>query len=157
MTTGGSDRVRALVVQKYLKPAVQAGKVRVSVSVKDLMRDLVANGFPVANTPQVCSAMRRKRFLRENGLEIEGIDGPPSKMSTTVVVRYRLAKPELFSGVAGLSPNDKQSKPTVESPEEWAHRMTGKLSGLMKDEIAALGGAEAYLRWARGYDEEDRP
>jgi hypothetical protein len=27
----------------------------------------------------------------------------------------------------------------------------------MKNEIAALGGGEAYLRWVRGYDEEDAP
>jgi hypothetical protein len=36
-----------------------------------------------------------------------------------------------------------------ETPEEWAHRMTGKLYGLLRDEIAAFGGGDAFLRWVR--------
>jgi bisphosphoglycerate-dependent phosphoglycerate mutase len=43
-----------------------------------------------------------------------------------------------------------------ESPEAWAHRATGKLFGLLKDEIAAAGGAEAFLRWVRS-DDVDHP
>ncbi len=51
-----------------------------------------------------------------------------------------------------------QNEPTVkggETPEEWAHRMTGKLFGLMKDEFAAFGGGEAFLRWVRSEDEDE--
>jgi hypothetical protein len=42
-----------------------------------------------------------------------------------------------------------------ETPEEWAHRMTGKLFGLMKDEFASFGGGEAVLRWVRSEDEDE--
>jgi hypothetical protein len=43
-----------------------------------------------------------------------------------------------------------------ETPEAWAHRATGKLFGLLGEEIAAAGGAEAFLRWVRS-DDEDAP
>jgi bisphosphoglycerate-dependent phosphoglycerate mutase len=89
-------------------------------------------------------------------LVIEGVDGPPKKLSTTVVVRYRVANPEANTGSTGLKEKLEQASP-VETPEEWALRVTGKLCGLMKDEIAAMGGGEAFLRWVRGYDEEDAP
>ena len=91
MNRGSSDQVRAIAKEKYVKPALDSGKTRFAVAVKDLWEDLVALGFPPANVPQVCTALRKKEFLRENGLEIEGIDGPPSKQSTTVVVRYRVS------------------------------------------------------------------
>jgi hypothetical protein len=44
---------------------------------------------------------------------------------------------------------------TEETPEEWAHRLTAQISGLLKEELAEYGGGEAFLRWVRGYDEED--
>src|SRR5579863_8226523 len=90
MNAGSSERVRRLASQRYVQPAMRAGKTRFSIAVKDLIKDLVADGFPAGNTPQVCTALRKKEFLRDHGLEIEGIDGPPSKMSTTVVYRYRV-------------------------------------------------------------------
>src|SRR5258708_1483349 len=93
MNLGLSDQVRALARAKYVHPAMLAGRRQFSIPVKDLLQALEADGFPGRNTPQVCSALQTSKFLRENGLEIEGVDGPPSKMSTTVVVRYRLAIP----------------------------------------------------------------
>lgn len=41
-----------------------------------------------------------------------------------------------------------------ETPEEWAHRLTGKLFGLLKEELAEYGGGEAFLRWVRSEDED---
>jgi hypothetical protein len=29
------------------------------------------------------------------------------------------------------------------------------MRGLLKDELAEYGGGEAFLRWVRGYDEEE--
>lgn len=156
MNHGLSDQVRAVALEKYVWPAIRAGKASFSVAVRDLMQDLQANGFPARNWPQVCTAIQAEKFLRAHGLEIEGVDGPPKKLSTTVVVRYRVANPETKFGSTGPQAKAEQAN-SEETPEEWAHRMTGKLFGLMKDEIAALGGGEAYLRWVRGYDEEDAP
>ncbi len=154
MNIGLSDQVRAMAKAKYVHPAILAGKKRFSIHVKDLMQDLQADGFPGRNTPQVCTALQTSRFLRENGLEIEGIDGPPSKMSTTVVVRYRVAEPGMRPDFKKNTPEDKRTEPDEEDPEAWALRLTEKLRGLLKEELAAYGGGEAFLRWVRGEDEE---
>jgi hypothetical protein len=151
MKQGSSEFVRAMVSEKHVLPALQDGKSHFTVAVKDVMAELVAHGFPAGNTPQVCTAMRKKSFLREHGIEIEGIDGPPSKMSTTVVYRYRRTnqQPHL------MRPMEQPATNAVgtETPEEWAHRLTGKLSGLLKEELAEYGGGEAFLRWVRSEDE----
>jgi hypothetical protein len=155
MNHGLSDQVRAVALEKYIHPAVRAGKERFSVAVRDLMQDLQAEGFPPRNWPQICTAIQAEKFLRTNGLEIEAVDGPPKKQSPTVIVRYRIANPQLHSSLMGLSPPARETIPVEEAPEEWAHRMTGKLFGLMKDEIASLGGAEAFIRWVRSEDEDE--
>jgi hypothetical protein len=155
MATKLSDTIRVLAREKYVKPAIENGKARFTIRVKALWNDLQAEGVPVAGrTPQICSAVQTKKFLNENGLEIENVEGPPSKVSPTVVVHYRVAK-------AGQSAEHAQAQgaenPPVheETPEEWAHRVTGKLFGLMKEEFAAFGGGEAFLKWVRSEDEED--
>ncbi|MFZ0745764.1 MAG: hypothetical protein WAM85_15250 [Terracidiphilus sp.] len=151
---GSSELVRALALEKYVQPAIRDGRLQFSVAVKDLLQDLVARGFPPGNTPQVCTALTKKTFLRENGLEIEAVDGPPSKKSTTVVVRYRVATRGAQHNQGQNPPEGNPAMPSEESPEEWAHRLTGKLSGLLKDELAEYGGGEAFLRWVRSEDED---
>jgi hypothetical protein len=148
-----SDKVRALVREKYVKPALGAGRRRFSVAVRDLIPELVAQGFPPGNTPQICTAPRKESFLREEGIEIESIDGPPSKMSTSVVFHFKVADSDLmtrsgYEQVPGAGPS-------VETPEQRARRLSEKLRGLLKEELAEYGGGEAFLRWVRGYDEVD--
>ena len=155
MNQGLSDQVRVLARTKYVHPALLAGKQRFSIPVKELLQELESDGFPGRNPPQVCSALQTSKFLRENGLEIEGVDGPPSKMSTTVVVRYRVADPSRGQAAPREGIEDQQADLSSETPEEWAHRLTGKISGILKDELAEYGGGEAFLRWVRGYDEEE--
>ena len=41
-----------------------------------------------------------------------------------------------------------------ETPEARIHRAVGEIAGFLKSEIAEKGGAEAFLRWLRGEDEE---
>jgi hypothetical protein len=148
-----SDQVRELVRTKYVEPAIRAGKAYFSVAVKDLIPELVAHGFPPGNTPQICTAPRKESFLREEGIEIESIDGPPSKMSTSVVFHFRVAQ------LSPRAPRDLRESAApggdAESPEARARRLAGKLRGLLKEELAEYGGGEAFIRWVRGYDEED--
>jgi hypothetical protein len=155
MSQGSSEKVRVVASEKYVQPAVRAGKTHFSIAVKDLMKDLVSEGFPPGNTPQVCTALRKKDFLREHGIEIEGVDGPPSKMSTTVVFRYRVRPAEAQMQDERSQKVRPHTETKEETPEQWAHRVTGKLAGLLKDELAEYGGGEAFIRWVRGYDEED--
>ena len=76
-------------------------------------------------------------------------------MSPTVVVRYRVARPAAEKSEVKKLPENARGEASEETPEEWAHRLTGKLRGLLKEELAECGGGEAFLRWVRGYDEED--
>lgn len=93
MHRGSSDQVRAVALERYLEPALRAGRKQFSVAVRDVLHDLVAKGFPPGNIPQICSALKKETFLRQHGIEIDHIEGPPSKMSTTVVFHYRAASP----------------------------------------------------------------
>jgi hypothetical protein len=155
MNYGLSDQVRAVALEKYVHPAIRAGKVQFSVAVRDLMRDLQAVGFPERNWPQVCTAIQKQEFLRENGLEIEGVDGPPKKQSSTVVVRYHVAGRASRSSTGRAGLDDEVANLSAETPEEWAFRVTEKMRGLLKEELAEYGGGEAFLRWVRGYDEDE--
>lgn len=140
--------------KKDVAPALQAGNVQFSIAVRDLLNDLQAEGFPGGHTPQVCSALQTAKFLRENGLSIEAVIGPPSKMSPTVVVRYRVTSAGQPSDPAKAKDNASKSAEN-ESPEARALRLTERIRGLLKEELAEYGGGEAFIRWVRGYDEED--
>jgi hypothetical protein len=155
MNHGLSDQVRAVASDKFIQPAILAGQLSFSVAVRDLMHHLEPMGFPPRNWPQICSAIQAEKFLRAHGLEIEAIEGPPKKQSSTVVVRYRFANPRAQSGPVASPIQGEPTLTSDETPEEWAHRMTGKLFGLMKDEFAAFGGGEAFLRWVRSEDEDE--
>jgi hypothetical protein len=151
---GLSDQVRTVAQAKYVQPAIQSGKKHFCIRVKDLLVDLQTDGFPARNTPQVCTALQTSKFLRENGLEIEGVDGPPSKMSTTVVVRYRVASPVEPPARAENQLGGGGMRPQEEDPSDRAFRLTEKLRGLLKEELAEYGGGEAFLRWIRSEDED---
>jgi hypothetical protein len=118
------------------------------------MRHLQAEGFPAKNWPQVCTALQAEKFLRANGLEIEGVDGPPSKMSTTVVVRYRVADRGVQLAGKKDPLNREQMETGQEDPSNRAFRLTERLRGILKEELAEYGGGEAFLRWIRSEDED---
>jgi hypothetical protein len=135
-----SDRVRDIVIRHYVSPALEAGSAKLSIRAGDVLKYAEAtDGFPRGRTPLVCNVLQSKKLLDEAGLEIESVDGPPSRQSRKVVVHYRFADAK----------RAQTNLAEVETPAERAHRLTEKLRGLMKDEIAAHGGAEAFIRWVR--------
>jgi hypothetical protein len=155
MKTGLNDAIRKFATFHYVRPAVLAGDREFAIPVKAISEGLKAQGVEMSGrTPQICSALRTGKFLRQNGLEISSIAGPPSGQSPTVVFHYRVTGSE-----AGMPPSVQaqgdEGEQSTETPEEWAHRLTGKLCGLLKEEITAMGGTEAFIRWVRSQDEED--
>jgi hypothetical protein len=146
-----SDRVRGIVMERYVQPALDAGSDRLSIRVRDVLKDAEATeGFPRGRTPLVCNVLQSNKLLKETGLEIEHIDGPPSRQSRTVVVHYRVGQ--------GGSGNRLQARPgdshtatksVTESPAERAKRLTDKLRGLLREELAEYGGTEGFMRWVR--------
>ncbi len=160
MGIGSSDLVRTVAAEKYVQPAILAGKTQFSVAVRDVMKDLQGRGFPAANYPQICTALKTGKFLKQNGLEIEGIDGPPSGLSTTVVVHYRVTgvQPRPAAKPGSGSPTV-QDTPDTSMPAETsaakAARLIGKLHGLLHEEYKEYGGADGFIRWVRGWDEDE--
>lgn len=155
MNAGLSDKIRALVKKRYVDPAILSGKGKFSIRVRDVLGDLSAEGFPGGHTPQICSALRTSKFLRENGLEIEEVEGPPSKMSPTVVVRYRVANSAVQPANWKEPEQGRPAGPIGETPGERAFRLTEKIRGLLKEELAEYGGGEAFLRWIRSEEEDE--
>ena len=144
---GQADWIRSLVAERYVAPVRRAGSRQLSIRVRDVLGDVAKENFPRGRTPLICEVLQGKKFLAQQGLEIESVEGPPSKQSPTVVVHYRVVG-------AGETPSEPGA--LSETPKERAHRLTGKLFGLLKDEIAEFGGAEGFMRWVRSEDEEDR-
>jgi hypothetical protein len=142
-----SQLVREVAVRNFVEPARVKGLKNVTIPVKQL-RDLLApTGFPVRNIPQICSALEAAEFRRANQFDSMHIEGPASKRSTTVVFHFSFREPEKPSGV--------QSDPlTKEASEARAERLTGKLFGLLKEEMAAYGGGDAFIKWMRSEEDE---
>ena len=151
MNRGSSELVRSIASDKYVHAAISKGETHFSIAVRDLMKDLEGTGFPSNNYPQICTALRTKKFLRENSLEIEKVDGPPSGLSTTVVVHYRLTDTGLST--ARKSTLSQSQNSPMETPAEKAKRLTDALRGLLKEELAEFGGTEAFIKWVRAEDE----
>ena len=147
-----SDRIRELVAEHYVQPALKKGDLRLSIRVRDVLRDAEAfPDFPRGRTPLICEVLQGKKLLRENGLEIESVEGPPSLQSRTVVVHYRRSG----STVRLRTSSDVQTSAAIaETPAEWAKRLTDKLRGLLKNELAEYGGAEGFIRWTRDEDDD---
>jgi len=146
-----AEEIRRIAKVKHVIPALNSGRREFSIAVRDLMDEAEAQGIStIQRTPPFCTSIQTRGFLDENGIEIVKVDGPASKRSTTVVVHYRARKHAHGKGSSGMAPAAEQ-----ETPEEWARRVTAPILGLMKEEIAAHGGTEGYLRWVRSEDDEE--
>lgn len=151
MSTGLSDRIRAMAEIKYVKPALMEGKTEFPIRVRDIIGDLQKEGLGAGHTPQICSALKTGKFLRDTGLEITKIEGPPKLVSPTVVVWYRRSAK---SGSQAIMNTPVNSTDGVEEAAKRAVRLSEKMHGLLKEELAEYGGGEAFLRWIRSEDED---
>lgn len=144
-----SDQVRAMALQRYVRPAKKAGSAEFSIAVKDLLKDLEKVNFPLNYTPLVCNSIKTKGFQRENHLEITRIEGPKSQTGTRVVVHYKLVGEGSAAGREATGRDDQN-----EAPDTRAKRLTEELRGLLKKELAGQGGAEDFIHWVRSDDED---
>ncbi|HEX4322326.1 MAG TPA: hypothetical protein VHZ52_15550 [Acidobacteriaceae bacterium] len=144
-----SDQIRRLAKERYVDPAVRAGQKEFSIPVRELLVLLPAE-FQKNRIPQVCNAIQTAKFLNQDDLQITRVEGPPSGLSTTVVVHY---------GVGGRSSStSRQPERTAElsrvDAEERAKRLANAMKGLLSKELAEYGGADAFVRWVRSDDKE---
>jgi hypothetical protein len=120
-----ADSIRSYGRERYVTPARNQQLRRFSIRTGDVVRQLKL----VRGVPNVCSALKGRAFLEQNGLRLIEVTGPASGQSTTVVYTYEFAD----------SPD---SPPTDAEP--WT-----ELRGALKNVFAELGGGEAYLRGER--------
>lgn len=146
--TGLSERIRQVALEKYVQPNAQARR-NFSIAVRSLLRDLQETEFPSGHTPQVCSAIQSRKFLLENALNIERVDGPPSKQSSTVVIHYCFQQ----DGPEQVQP-DSADEFAQESSGERAVRLAREATGLLQGAVSRFGSAEALLRWIRSEEAE---
>jgi hypothetical protein len=119
-----ADRIRLHGREKYVAPARERQQKRFSIRTGDVLRDMKLNG----RVPAICSALKTREFLDENGLRLISRTGPPSGQSTTVIYTYEFLDKE-------------KDKPELNRQDAW-----NRLRGALKDVFAELGGGENYLR-----------
>ena len=124
MKTANSQRVREYAEQQFVRPARRRGESTVRIVAGEVHRALRLEN----RIPQVCAALKSGKFLVDNHLMLDRMEGPPSGMSTTATFTYRLL--------------DENHGESAESP-------LNRLWGAGKDVFQSLGGGEAFIRAER--------
>lgn len=156
MKTGLSSMVRDLAASTIVDVERRRGAVRFSIPVSELRKELLQRGFPPENTPQICTTLKTSKFLDAHGLELEGIDGPPSLQSTTVVFHYR------FKGTDAPARGDAGNSSTPGKPLRKKRSVSDAMEhfeamrGILKETYKKLGGAEAFHKKERESWNRDR-
>ena len=137
-----NEMVRELADREYVQPARKSYAV-VRIQQGELYDKARRLGLPQNHANAVGSAVESPKFWAERGLEMLTPSRQSRARSTIYEFRFQNAPPQ-----------PAESERAGESPSERAFRLTERVRGLLKDEIAAFGGAEAFMRWVRS-DEED--
>jgi hypothetical protein len=121
-----AQRVREYVRREYIDVARRQHQVTVRVVAGDVHKAVGLSN----RVPLVCQALKGRKFLEENHLELEKSEGPKSGLGTKVAFTYRLK-------AKGASP----------SPEPETSFVT--IRGIGKKLFQSLGGGEAFIRQQR--------
>ena len=127
------EEIRRIAGAKFVAAARRAHQTEFPIRVRDLMTEAEARGVSTAGrVPAFCNSIRTKSFLDIHQIEEVRVEGPASKLSTTVIVYYRFRNPsEAMDASTRLSPED----PLLE--------LSGVLRGAIRE------GASAFLRELR--------
>jgi hypothetical protein len=125
MTTGNTDRIREYVRRQYIEPARKRGDITVRIVAGDVHKALRLQN----RSPQVCSALRSRKFLEENRLALEKAEGPPGGASTTMKFTYRMLD--------------------VAPARSGSDDPLMRLWGIGREVFQSLGGGEAFIRSER--------
>jgi hypothetical protein len=121
-----ADQIRLHGRQQYVLPARQQALRRFSIRTGEVVRALGVGG---SRAPAVCSALKTRQFLEENGLHLVQATGPKSGQSTTVTYTYEFVA---------------DGESSAKNADSWE-----RLRGAFKDVFKELGGGEAYLHSER--------
>jgi hypothetical protein len=132
------DQIRGIAEHDFVDRSRSAGRQEFAIGVRDLMANARAAGLSTSGrTPAFCKAIQTTNFLDDNGLELLRVDGPQSKLSTTVVVHYRFRNPH----EVGAGASDPRSR--LNLPEDPLLGLSGVLRGAIRE------GAAAFVRELR--------
>ena len=120
-----SDVVRRHAYDAYYRPALRRGEKVFSVNVGTVHKVLALTN----RVPLVCAALKSRKFLEENGLDLIAETGPPSGQSTTVTFTYQI-----------VGDNREEAVP---------NESLLQLRGIAKDLFRELGGGEAFIQQER--------
>lgn len=148
-----SESIRKHAWLKLIEPKIRRGARQVTVEIDPLMSEMEAQGFPGNHPRQFCTALRKQSFLREKGLHLDRVERSPSSKGDDGrhVVLHFSVDANLRSSAGS---NQSESAATRETAHQRAVRLTEKLRGILKDELAEYGGGEAFLDWIRSEDDE---
>ena len=122
--TTSADIIREFARREFIEPARRRGDSQVQISAYDVHKLLNLRN----RVPNVCQALGGRKFLKENGLELEHFAGP-SGLGSTVRFSYRIRELKASAAAAG-------------SP-------LASVRGIAKQVFHALGGGEAFIRAER--------
>ncbi len=140
MKTGWSEKVREVADREFVQPA-RRSKSTVRIRFGDLRARMVKLGFPQGHFNQIATPLESSKFWQPRGLEMCTPKG--QNRNDDAVFEFRF-----------VGQPDGEAVSANETPAERAFRLTEKLRGLFKEEIAAYGGTEAFIRWVRSDDED---
>jgi hypothetical protein len=129
---GSTDRVRRSAVQQYIEPARRRREKVVKIHSGTFGKFLVDHKvLPQNRFPIICNALKSEKFLKENHLILEEIQGPPSGRSSTVTFVYK------------IEPVSTLHSPSPGSNSQGTDSFI-KLRGILKRTYEKLGGAETF-------------
>ena len=135
---GSTDRVRRTAAEQYIAPARRRSETSVKIHSGVFGKFLVQNNIlPPNRFPIICNALKSGKFLKENHLVLEEIQGPPSGRSSTVTFVYKVDPVPPTGPHSSLAPD-------TSSPNSFLN-----LRGILKATYRQLGGAEKFHRHER--------
>jgi len=124
-----AQQIRDYVRREYIEPARRSKLRTVRVVAGDVHKAVRLHN----RVPLVCQALRGRKFLEENRMILEKLEGPQSGLSTTVAFTYRLMDAD-----AGR----------LDASEEFPFV---RLRGIAKEVFRQLGGGEQFIRNERAH------
>jgi hypothetical protein len=121
-----ADKIRQFSYKQYVAPARARGDSSFVLVAGDVHKDMHLRN----RVPSVCQALKSGKFLDENGLVLERLEGPPSGQGTRVRYTYRF----------------RNSDNSQAAQRRWP---LIELRGVAREVFKDLGGGEEFLRKER--------
>jgi hypothetical protein len=154
VATGWSEKTRQFADREYVIPA-RPTRAPIRIRHGEIQKKLRRLGMPAQNANQVGTSLESDKFWKPRGLMLCS----PKGQSRSIESVYEFRFIDSDQVVDCEMPTDRAASESAsfvssEDPEARAKRVVDGLCGLLKDEIAAYGGTEAFMRWVRSEEDD---